>query len=42
MSDYPKTLRLMARGCEFLGTDYAILCGAKGGCKCALNNPGQP
>ena len=28
MSDYPKTLRLMARGCEFLGTDYAILCGA--------------
>jgi enoyl-[acyl-carrier protein] reductase II len=28
MSDYPKTLRLMARGCEFLGTEYAILCGA--------------
>ncbi|MGV3554746.1 MAG: NAD(P)H-dependent flavin oxidoreductase [Croceibacterium sp.] len=28
MSQYPKTLRLMARGCEFLGTDYAILCGA--------------
>jgi enoyl-[acyl-carrier protein] reductase II len=28
MSDYPKTLRLMARGREFLGTEYAILCGA--------------
>ncbi|WP_305097946.1 NAD(P)H-dependent flavin oxidoreductase [Croceibacterium aestuarii] len=28
MSDFPKTLRLMARGCEFLGTEYAILCGA--------------
>ena len=28
MSDYPKTLRLMARGREFLGVDYAILCGA--------------
>jgi enoyl-[acyl-carrier protein] reductase II len=28
MSEYPKTLRLMARGCDFLGTDYAILCGA--------------
>jgi enoyl-[acyl-carrier protein] reductase II len=28
MSDYPKTTRLMARGCEFLGADYAILCGA--------------
>jgi enoyl-[acyl-carrier protein] reductase II len=28
MTSYLKTLRLMARGCEFLGTDYAILCGA--------------
>ena len=28
MSHYPKTEALMARGCEFLGTDYAILCGA--------------
>ncbi len=28
MSDYPKTLRLMERGREFLGSDYAILCGA--------------
>jgi enoyl-[acyl-carrier protein] reductase II len=28
MSHYPKTQALMARGCEFLGTDYAILCGA--------------
>lgn len=28
MSKYPKTSALMARGCEFLGTDYAILCGA--------------
>jgi enoyl-[acyl-carrier protein] reductase II len=25
---YPKTQRLMARGCEFLGSEYAILCGA--------------
>jgi len=28
MSDYPKTAALMARGTEFLGCDYAILCGA--------------
>jgi enoyl-[acyl-carrier protein] reductase II len=28
MTSYLKTQRLMARGCEFLGTDYAILCGA--------------
>lgn len=28
MSDYQKTLRLMERGREFLGSDYAILCGA--------------
>ncbi len=28
MSEYPKTRRLMARGCEFLGSEYAILCGA--------------
>ncbi len=28
MSDYDKTLRLMKRGREFLGSDYAILCGA--------------
>ncbi|MXO61202.1 2-nitropropane dioxygenase [Altererythrobacter salegens] len=28
MSDFPKTLRLMSRGCDFLGTEYAILCGA--------------
>jgi enoyl-[acyl-carrier protein] reductase II len=28
MSDYPKTQALMARGCEFLGSEYAILCGA--------------
>mgnify|MGYP001555469272 CR=1 FL=1 len=28
MTAYPKTQALMQRGCEFLGTDYAILCGA--------------
>lgn len=28
MSDYQKTLRLMERGREFLGSEYAILCGA--------------
>ena len=28
MSTYPKTLALMRRGAEFLGSDYAILCGA--------------
>jgi enoyl-[acyl-carrier protein] reductase II len=28
MADFPLTTRLMARGAEFLGTDYAILCGA--------------
>ncbi len=28
MTAYPKTQHLMARGCEFLGTEYAILCGA--------------
>ena len=25
---YPKTNHLMARGAEFLGSEYAILCGA--------------
>jgi enoyl-[acyl-carrier protein] reductase II len=28
MNQYPKTSALMARGAEFLGCDYAILCGA--------------
>ena len=28
MTPYPKTLALMARGRAFLGTEYAILCGA--------------
>lgn len=28
MIDYSKTKALMQRGCDFLGTDYAILCGA--------------
>ena len=28
MSTYPKTSALMARGSEFLGSDYAIMCGA--------------
>lgn len=28
MSKYPKTSRLMQRGTDFLGCDYAILCGA--------------
>jgi enoyl-[acyl-carrier protein] reductase II len=28
MTDYPKTRALMRRGCEFLGSEYAILCGA--------------
>ncbi|GGE05691.1 2-nitropropane dioxygenase [Tsuneonella deserti] len=28
MSQYPKTSALMARGTEFLGSEYAILCGA--------------
>ena len=28
MNDFPKTSALMARGTDFLGSDYAILCGA--------------
>ena len=28
MTAYPKTKALMQRGCDFLGTEYAILCGA--------------
>ncbi|WP_394270231.1 NAD(P)H-dependent flavin oxidoreductase [Qipengyuania sp.] len=28
MSEFPKTSRLMQRGCDFLGSQYAILCGA--------------
>src|SRR5690606_765032 len=28
MTSYPKTAALMRRGAEFLGTEYAILCGA--------------
>jgi len=28
MTSYPKTQALMARGCDFLGTETAILCGA--------------
>ncbi|WP_082992469.1 nitronate monooxygenase family protein [Erythrobacter sp. QSSC1-22B] len=28
MNDYPRTARLMQRGAEFLGTKYAIMCGA--------------
>ena len=28
MTNYPKTSALMARGCEFLGTEHAIMCGA--------------
>ncbi|WP_199798679.1 nitronate monooxygenase family protein [Erythrobacter sp. HKB08] len=28
MSSYPKTSRLMQRGTDFLGSEYAILCGA--------------
>ncbi|WP_120077298.1 NAD(P)H-dependent flavin oxidoreductase [Aurantiacibacter odishensis] len=28
MNTYPKTSALMARGSEFLGSDYAIMCGA--------------
>jgi len=28
MPSYPKTQALMERGCDFLGTEYAILCGA--------------
>jgi enoyl-[acyl-carrier protein] reductase II len=28
LSDYPKTRALMARGSEFLGSEWAILCGA--------------
>jgi len=28
MNQYPRTQALMSRGCEFLGTEYAILCGA--------------
>ncbi len=28
MSDYPRTSALMQRGCDFLGTRHAILCGA--------------
>jgi enoyl-[acyl-carrier protein] reductase II len=28
LSDFPKTRRLMKRGCEFLGSETAILCGA--------------
>lgn len=28
MNDYPRTSRLMQRGAEFLGSEYAIMCGA--------------
>jgi len=28
MNDFPRTNRLMQRGAEFLGTEYAIMCGA--------------
>ena len=28
MNPYPKTRALMERGCDFLGTEYAVLCGA--------------
>src|SRR6188508_3813500 len=28
MTTYSKTRHLMQRGCEFLGSEYAILCGA--------------
>ena len=28
MSAYPKTSHLMQRGCDFLGSETAILCGA--------------
>jgi enoyl-[acyl-carrier protein] reductase II len=28
MTAYPKTQALMSRGCDFLGTEYALLCGA--------------
>ena len=28
MNDFPKTLRLMERGTDFLGSEYAIMCGA--------------
>tara|TARA_R110002072_G_scaffold242564_14_gene401467 strand:+ start:112 stop:1128 length:1017 start_codon:yes stop_codon:yes gene_type:complete len=28
MNDYPRTNRLMKRGAEFLGSEYAIMCGA--------------
>ncbi|WP_271439495.1 NAD(P)H-dependent flavin oxidoreductase [Pontixanthobacter luteolus] len=28
MSDFPKTMRLMKRGTDFLGSEYAIMCGA--------------
>ncbi|MBV8778805.1 MAG: nitronate monooxygenase, partial [Alphaproteobacteria bacterium] len=28
MQPFPKTLHLMQRGAEFLGSEYAILCGA--------------
>ncbi|MBU2341983.1 MAG: nitronate monooxygenase [Alphaproteobacteria bacterium] len=28
MNDYPRTNRLMQRGAEFLGSEYAIMCGA--------------
>ncbi|MEZ5744302.1 MAG: nitronate monooxygenase [Sphingomonadaceae bacterium] len=28
MADYPLSKALMQRGCDFLGSDYAILCGA--------------
>src|SRR6185312_1123329 len=28
MPSYPKSQALMERGCDFLGTEYAILCGA--------------
>ena len=27
MTSYPRTQALMQRGCNFLGTEYAILCG---------------
>src|SRR5690606_25355928 len=28
MNDFPRTRRLMARGCAFLGSEYSIMCGA--------------
>ena len=31
MTDFPKTMSLMQRGTEFLGSEYAILCDASFG-----------